>query len=446
MNFGRLVLSLLLVGSFSASFAVADDRAPSLRVFFNHSPTESFTEPYRHITRSGTDFESELLKDISSAQHSVLVAVQELRLPNLAKLLVEKKRAGLDVRVVLENTYNIAFSTLSAEQIAALSDYDQGKYREFLLLADAVGNGDGVASVSEQLAADGVEILREAKVPLIDDTADGTKGSGLMHHKFVVIDDATTIVTTANFSTSDFFGDFASPASRGNANSLLVFASRDFAKLFQEEFGILWGNGSARSSRFGVKKPYRPAKRVTLEDGSVVTVQFSPFGKRIPFEQTSNGLIARTLDSAQSSIDFALFVFSEQKLVDAMDRPGLHVRGLVEPSFAYRYYSEMLDIMGLAMPGAKCKFEANNKPWTHPSQEVGIPRLPEGDKLHHKFGVVDGTHTIVGSHNWSAAANQQNDETLLVIDSAAIGARYEDEFARLNEGAILGPKPWLLEK
>ncbi|NES06155.1 MAG: hypothetical protein F6K22_27125, partial [Okeania sp. SIO2F4] len=33
---------------------------------------------------------------------------------------------------------------------------------------------------------DALIILSNAGVPLIDDTADGSKGSGLMHHKFLV--------------------------------------------------------------------------------------------------------------------------------------------------------------------------------------------------------------------------------------------------------------------
>ena len=66
------------------------------------------------------------------------------------------------------------------------------------------------------------------------------------------------------------------------------------------------------------------------------------------------------------------------------------------------------------------------------------PKLPAGDRLHHKFGVVDGTTVITGSHNWSEAANRANDETLLVIESAIVAAHFEREFDRLYHGAILG--------
>jgi len=67
-----------------------------------------------------------------------------------------------------------------------------------------------------------------------------------------------------------------------------------------------------------------------------------------------------------------------------------------------------------------------------------VPQLPMGDRLHHKFGVIDGKTVLTGSHNWSEAANHGNDETLLAIDSPVIGAHFDREFDRLYKGAILG--------
>jgi phosphatidylserine/phosphatidylglycerophosphate/cardiolipin synthase-like enzyme len=366
MNFERLCLVFAVVASIAKGPELR--AAEPLSVAFNQSKASVFTEPYRRLERQGYDFEARLIAEINLAKSSVWVAVQELRLPRLAQLLIDKKKAGLDVRILLENSYDVAFSRLSPEQVAALTEYERSKYAEFLRLADALGNGDDQASASEQLAADAVALLRDAAVPLLNDTADGSKGSGLMHHKFVVIDGERTLVTSANFTTSDFFGDFDNPASRGNTNAFMSFDSREMAGLFREEFSQMWGNGTPRSSRFGVKKTYRPARSVRLEDGTKVTIQFSPQSKRIDWEQSSNGLIARVLRAARTSVDFALFVFSEQKIADAMEgRPNLRVRGLVEPSFAYRDYSEMLDLMGVALRNKKCVFEAGNRPWASPA-------------------------------------------------------------------------------
>ena len=55
---------------------------------------------------------------------------------------------------------------------------------------------------------------------------------------------------------------------------------------------------------------------------------------------------------------------------------------------------------------------------------MGTPRLSRGDKLHHKFAVIDGKTVITGSFNWSPAAAHTNDETLLVIHSPTLAAHF----------------------
>ncbi|MBW4648898.1 MAG: DUF655 domain-containing protein [Kastovskya adunca ATA6-11-RM4] len=74
----------------------------------------------------------------------------------------------------------------------------------------------------------------------------------------------------------------------------------------------------------------------------------------------------------------------------------------------------------------------------HRTATAGVPQLPQGDLLHHKFGVVDASTVVTGSHNWSQAANNLNDETLLIIQSATVAAHFEREFGRLYARAVLG--------
>jgi phosphatidylserine/phosphatidylglycerophosphate/cardiolipin synthase-like enzyme len=69
---------------------------------------------------------------------------------------------------------------------------------------------------------------------------------------------------------------------------------------------------------------------------------------------------------------------------------------------------------------------------------VGIPQLDSGDKLHHKFAVIDDQTVISGSHNWSEAANSQNDEAVIVITNSTVSQHFVQEFQRLYSSAILG--------
>lgn len=418
-----------------------------VQVYTNHDPATQYTEPYRGITRSGTNLEQEIIHAMSSAQATVDVAVQELRLPNIAQALIERRRAGVKVRVILENTYSRPFSSFTEAEVQRLPERERSRFAEAQLLMDQ--NGDGQLSKEEINQRDALVMLRNAKIPWMDDTADGSRGSNLMHHKFVVVDGRTVIVTSANFTPSDVHGDFKSPSSRGNANNLLKIDSSELAQLFTEEFEVMWGDGPGGkpNSRFGVKKPFRPARRVQLGSTSI-DVQFSPTGRAVPWKSSSNGLIGKTLGTAQQSIAMALFVFSDQPLVDGLAKQhqtGVQIRTLIDPGFAYRPFSEGLDMLGVVL-AEKCKFEPDNRPWKPAIATVGVPRMPPGDLLHHKFGVIDGQTVITGSHNWTAAANNGNDETVLVIRSPLVAAHFEREFERLYKDAILGVPPAIVRR
>lgn len=412
---------------------------PLLQVYFNQSLTSSYTEPYRQQTRAGDDLEKLVMEAIASAESTVDVAVQEFRLPGIARVLGDRQRSGIKVRLIVEHMYSRPWSDYKAPELAKLPERERDRYQEFVQLADT--NKDGKLSTDEINKNDALPIIKNAGIPIIDDTADGSKGSGLMHHKFVVIDGKTVIVTSANFTTSDVHGDFKTVASRGNANNLLKIENAELAQLFTQEFNIMWGDGPGGKpdSKFGVKKPFRPMQKVRVGNATV-TVQFSPTSKTLPWEKSVNSLINQNLGNAKKSVNLALFVFSAQRLANTLEieaKRGVTVRALIDSNFIYRSYSEGLDMMGATLID-HCQLEADNRPWKQPLTTVGVPALPMGDRLHHKFGVVDRKTVITGSHNWSEAANHGNDETLLTIDSPVVAAHFEREFDRLYKGAILG--------
>lgn len=433
------ILGLLLFLISTSNFA------QDIKVFFNHSGPTQFTEPYRKIERQGDNFEAAITQEFDKAKSSIHLAVQELTLPNIAKSLISKHRAGIEVQVVIENEYDLSFSSLSPKEVAALPDYFQGKYRDWKLMADT--NLDGDLSIDEAKAADTLLQLRSAGIKVINDTAGGTKGSALMHHKFAVIDNVNIVTTSANFSHSDFFGDFGRPDTRGNPNSLIIFhEASELAQAFEQEFEILWGKKGV-ASRFSTKKPWRPSRSVQIGKWGSVQVSFSPITRAGNQDDSSQGLIEHAIGLANTSVDFLLFVFSEQQIADRMreanDR-GVVITGLVEPDFAWRWYSEVLDLLGVEMVGLNCRFESPNSPWKTGIQTVGTPKLPEGDRLHHKMAVVDDRWTLMGSHNWSAAAQSKNDEFLMLIDSPAIAKQFKQEIKARFQKAYWGIPSWLL--
>lgn len=420
---------------------------PLVQVYFNHSESSEYKESYRQQTRLGDDLEKQIIDAIVQAKSTVDVAVQELRLPKVAQALVDRQKAGVKVRLILENTYSRPWSSLTSTEVGKLEKREQERYNEFRKFIDI--NQDNQLSPAEINQRDALIILENAKIPWIDDQADGSAGSSLMHHKFVVVDNRIVITTSANFTLSDTSGDFTNLSSLGNANNFLQIDSPELASLFTEEFNIMWGDGPGGKldSRFGLQKPMRLPKQITLGN-TQITVQFSPTSPTQPWSNSSNGLIGKTLETASKSTDLALFVFSDQRIANILEKrhqQSVQIRALIEPQFAYRPYSEALDMMGVALSN-KCKYEVDNHPWSNPITTVGVPVLPKGDLLHHKFSVIDSQTVITGSHNWSDAANHGNDETLLVIESPIVAAHYVREFARLYAKVKPGLPPAIQEK
>jgi phosphatidylserine/phosphatidylglycerophosphate/cardiolipin synthase-like enzyme len=231
-------------------------------------------------------------------------------------------------------------------------------------------------------------------------------------------------------------------------NHLLRLESPALAELFAGEFQRLWGDGpgGALDSRFGLAKGSGAASTV-LVGKTPVTVLFAPHRRR-----NGNGglsLIANTLATAERRVDLALFVLSAQPLtgvIAELQQRGVTLRLLADPGFASRPFSEVLDLLGVALADRHCKHEAGNQPLQQPSEGVGIPRLPGGDKLHHKFAVIDNRTVITGSFNWSPSAAHQNDEVLLVIESPLLAAHFTREMDRLWRGAELGINERLARK
>ena len=111
--------------------------------------------------------------------------------------------------------------------------------------------------------------------PSLTTLPDGTKGSGLMHHKFMVVDRQTVITGSANWTMSGIHGRFFySRKSRVDANSLLVINGAGLAQQFVQEFDLMWGDGpeGSEDSLFGLQKPARPPV-LASDAGSVIEVQ-----------------------------------------------------------------------------------------------------------------------------------------------------------------------------
>ncbi|MEM8830141.1 MAG: phosphatidylserine/phosphatidylglycerophosphate/cardiolipin synthase family protein [Cyanobacteria bacterium P01_G01_bin.19] len=412
-----------------------------IQAYFNHRETgkQTYTDPYRQIERGGDNLEAIIIEAIATAKLTIDLAVQEINLPLIAQALTKAHDSGVKVRVILDNNYSRPLSSFNPQEVERLQQYDRAKYDEFLALADLDSNGR--LDAKEISTRDALIILQNAGIPVINDTADGSKGSGLMHHKFMVIDGKTIITGSTNFTLSGIHGDFHNLETRGNVNHLLRIENPAVANLFTQEFDYMWGNNQAggNNSKFGLSKPRRSPQSISWNN-SKITVHFAPFSRAESWHSSTNGLISRTIDNAKNSINLALFVFSEQLISDRLQqkqKEGIIIKGVFDRGFAFRYYSEVLDLLGTAVY-RNCQPESENNPWTQPLDTAGVADIPRGDKLHHKFASIDGHTVITGSQNWSQAANHINDESLLIIENPILTQHFNREFQRLFKAAIPG--------
>ncbi|MGB1775584.1 MAG: phospholipase D-like domain-containing protein, partial [Synechococcus sp.] len=404
----------------------ASDRSETgpVSVWFNHRRDARYRSPISGQWRDGDNLEALLITAIDAAEREIWIAVQELSRPTIAAALVRAKHRDLDVRLVLENNYSQPWS----QQLRThLPKHQRQRWDQLQALADQ--NQDGITTPDEAAQGDAIAILQNQRIPWIDDTEDGSRGSGLMHHKFVVIDRQVVITGSANFTASGLHGDANAPQTRGNVNHLLRLDSSELAGVFRTEFLRLWGDGpgGASDSRFGLNKTSTGATTVQVGDARV-EVLFAPHRKRDP----NHGLnwLEHQLNQAKRRIDLALFVFSAQQLSNLLQNKmdaGVAIRLVADPGFASRSFSEVLDLLGIALPDRDCKLEAGNQPFPSPLKGVGTPRLARGDKLHHKFAVIDNKTVITGSFNWSPSAAHTNDETLLVIHSPQLAKQFTRE-------------------
>jgi phosphatidylserine/phosphatidylglycerophosphate/cardiolipin synthase-like enzyme len=448
----KIYLLCSIVISLTSALAAKPAQTQPITSYFNYNSLSSYVDPYREIERQGDNLEQVILDTLDLAKKEVVVAVHELRLPSVALKLKQLSEAGISVKVIVDNSYNNTIVDLIGRSRQVNDDdtnqHDVEKYNDLFSLIDL--NQDGKITKAEQSKRDAIYILRQAAIELKDDTYDNSSGSGLMHHKFVVVDRKITLTSSANFTLSCIHGDFTNQNSRGNRNAMMVIRDSNISQAFLEEFNLMWGSDKA-SPLFGVNKPFRGAQTFALRDGTQVKLQFSPSPRSTLSKFTTNGLISQEVAKATESVDAALFVFSEQKIANALKQSiknGAKMNFLVEAKFAYRYYSELLDLWGLSLIRTDtCEYEDNNNPWTSGrSYNGGVPSLTSGDVLHHKFAVVDAQKVIFGSHNWSESADFLNDEFILVVDQAETAELFLEEHARLSDRARYGAPQTLLDR
>lgn len=282
----------------------------------------------------------------------------------------------------------------------ALYELDLASVADALIAAHARGVRVRLVVESDNADHEAVARLQAGDVTVIEDRRE----SGLMHHKFAVVDDLW--VWTGSWNATE------NGTTRNNNNAVLV-ASPALAENYAAEFEEMAAGQFGPTSPAHVPHP-RVAITVRLDQGPTRRVEVESYFA--PEDEVAAQIVAQ-IQGARSRVRFLAFTFTSEEIASAMlerARAGVVVQGVIESRNAERPYSQY----------QRLRTEVHDL-------------LPDGNPytMHHKVIIVDDATVILGSYNFTASADEANDENVLVIHDPQVAAAFVREFGRVYEQA-----------
>lgn len=198
-------------------------------------------------------------------------------------------------------------------------------------------------------------------------------------------------------------GSFNPLPNRNDYNNLLLIESTTLANYFSQTYNQL------------LKSKKEPSSHSTFIHNNISLSLFS-----CPQDNCQQQLLS-SLAQANTSIQFALFTFTDKKVSDiliAKKNQGVLVHGVVESwQSPYTVYPDLI--------------------------AQGIPVCLERSSVlqHNKVFVIDDNIVITGSYNPTKAAYTINDELLIMIHSKDIALFYKNLIDRINNASCLQTPP-----
>ena len=310
-----------------------------------------FTNPQSPLASQETGGVDIPLADaIDSARLSVDVAIYSLSLNNVRDALIRAHKRGVRVRMVME---------------------------------------------SENLDRSDPQKLKDTGIPIL-----GDRREGLMHDKFVVIDNSEVWLGSMNFTDSGAYAD---------NNTLMRIRSVKMAENYTKEFDEMFVD-----DKFGDEVVAETPNPTVEINGTQIDVYFSP-------DDGVQASLLGLLENAQESIYFMAFSFTADslgKVIRDRAREDVVVAGVMETE----------------------QVKSNVGTEFDPFKQAGLDVLRDANEglMHHKTMIIDESIVVVGSYNFTNSAETRNDENLIVIYSDQIAAEFMKEFIRVHSQAQAG--------
>ena len=243
----------------------------------------------------------------------------------------------------------------------------------------------------------------------------GSSGSSIMHNKFVIIDAESTNPNVPWVWTGSM--NWTPAQLTTDANNVIAVQDQSLARVYAVEFNEMWGSQTATpgTSLFGSRKSDNTPHILNI-GGKAVESYFSP-------TDNVNARLLTAIASADNDLHFESMLVTRADLGRAIANQ-ITTRniagcsdGLVNDTSGTAGYAFRLAQAGMG-------------------NRLIIKRTGAGfGIMHHKTLIVDAGASqsdptvFVGSHNWTASADTENDENTLVVHDARVTNRYYQEYA-----------------
>jgi phosphatidylserine/phosphatidylglycerophosphate/cardiolipin synthase-like enzyme len=280
----------------------------------------------------------------------------------------------------------------SASRSIDIASYDFDLLSVARALLRAQGRGVTVRIVvdTDNYHTEALDLLRGEGIPVVGDGR-----SALMHDKFVVIDGGEVWAGSMNLTVNGAYR---------NDNNLLRIRSEPLAETFTAEFEEMFVR-----KRFGPSSPSGKPAPAAETDGGPVEALFAP-------EDRVAHRVMELIAGARTAIHVLAFSFTSGDIAGAMlerYRDGVLLSGVLEKNQAHSNTGGQFG--ALESSGADVRLDAN-------------PR-----NMHHKVILIDGEIVIAGSYNFTASAEEKNDEDLLIFRDRSLAEAFEREFQRIRD-------------
>jgi phosphatidylserine/phosphatidylglycerophosphate/cardiolipin synthase-like enzyme/DNA/RNA endonuclease YhcR with UshA esterase domain len=322
---------------------------------------------------------------------------------------IDRAKYSIDMAIYHYDLYNI--SNISE---ALNNAHDRGV--TVRVVYQASDEGDEAYIVNEDIG------LLNEEIGKIESKTGGDYG--IMHNKFLIFDaysadpnDALVWTGSTNFTDNQLHYD---------ANNVIIIQDQSLALAYTLEFNEMFGSDGDQPvdslAKFGPDKSDNTPHEFII-GGHRVECYFSP-------SDGTTKHIKSGIESSDYDLEIACMLITRSELgraIAAQSSSGVSTKVLEN---VYDQWNEY--VADIIINELDENFKTNG----------------EGGNMHHKYMIVDQSNNssdpfvLTGSHNWTSAAENNNDENTLIIHNPVVVNQYYQDFtARFNNGAYVTDAP-----